>query len=140
MRVGIAVDASGPRDHLRQMSARAASPRPLMTLLARDLEDYEKEAFSTRGFGTWPADDSDTVDQKGSSRVLVDTGGLLRQLTSARIMGETVIVDEGSHFEARFLRDGDRGMPRRNPAPKPTSSHVQKWADRLLRFIVTGRS
>lgn len=140
MKLGVVVDASVPRDHLRQMSTRASSTRPLMTLLARDLEDYERDVFATRGFGAWPADDSDTVEQKGGTRVLIDTGGLLRQLTSARIMGETVIVDEGSKFYARFLRDGDRGMPRRDPAPRPERRHVQKWADRLLRFIVTGRA
>jgi hypothetical protein len=140
VRLIVEVDASVPRDHLRQMSQRAGDARPLMTLLARDLEDYERDVFTTRGFGAWPADDSDTVEQKGSTRVLVDTGGLLRQLTSARIMGETVIVDQGSHFYARFLRDGDRGMPRRNPAPRPERRHVQKWADNLVHFIITGRA
>lgn len=140
MKLGVEVDASVPRHHLEQMVGRVNNQRGLMGILARDLEDYERQAFATRGFGTWPADDADTVDQKGSSRVLVDTGGLLRQLTSARILGDTVIVDQGSHFHARFLRDGDRGMPRRNPAPKPTRTHVQKWAEHVLGYIVRGRS
>lgn len=111
-----------------------------MSLLARDLEDYEAEVFATRGFGAWARDDTDTVEQKGSSRVLVDTGGLLRQLTSARVYGDTVVVDQGTQFQARFLRDGDRGMPRRDPAPKPTRRHVQRWADHVLGYIVTGRA
>jgi hypothetical protein len=139
VKLEVAVDASAPRGHLEQMLRRTNDQRGLMGILARDLEDYERDVFATRGFGAWDGLDADTVEQKGSSRVLVDTGGLLRQLTSARIMGETVIVDQGTHFHARFLREGDRGMPRRDPAPRPTRRHVERWADHVLGYIVRGR-
>lgn len=138
--ITIDADVSGPRRHFGDMARRVQQPRTLMGILARDLEDYEREAFATRGFGSWQPDDADTIEQKGGARVLVDDGNLLRQLTTARILGETVVVDRGSAFYGDFLRDGDRGMPRRNPAPKPTRRHVERWADQLLGYIVSGRT
>lgn len=137
----VEVDARGPAAELAGMAERVRS-RSLMTILARDLEDYERDVFATRGFGAWPANDADTLEQKSGARVLVDTGGLLRQLTRADIAfaGDSVQVDQGTAFHARFLRDGDRGMPRRDPAPRPTSRHVQRWADHLIGYIVTGRA
>jgi hypothetical protein len=139
MRLVVDVDVSGPVDQLREMSRRAGD-RQLMTMLARDLEDYERRMFATSGDGSWPPDDADTLEQKSGARTLVDEGRLLRQLTSARVEGDSVVVDQGPLFYARFLRDGDRGMPRRDPAPRPSSRHVDEWARHVLDYIVTGRS
>lgn len=139
MRLVVDADVSGPRDQLLAMSRRAGD-RQLMTILARDLEDYERRMFATSGGGTWPPDDTDTLEQKAGGRTLVDEGRLLRQMTSARIYGDSVQVDQGSLFYARFLRDGDRGMPRRNPAPRPSSKHAQEWANHVLGYIATGRA
>lgn len=141
MQLLIEVDASGPRQLLGEMLGRVQSPRPMMALLARELEDYERDVFSTRGRGSWAPNDPDTVDLKGSGRVLVDGGNLLRQLTRARFVGDdSVVVDQGDAFYAGFLRDGKRGMPQRNAAPRPERRHVDEWADKLVRYIATGRS
>lgn len=134
------VDVTGPVELLDAMVGRLDNIRGLMTLLAHELEDYEKDVFNTRGFGTWDANDPDTVDLKGGGQVLVDDGNLLRNLTAATISGDSVTVDQGDAFYGRFLRDGDRGMPKRDPAPRPTDAHLQKWAEQLLGYIVTGRS
>lgn len=123
-----------------EMRQRLDQPRQLMEILAHGLEDYEKRMFATRGEGKWAGNDEETLEQKSGSRVLVDTGRLMRQLTSARILGETVVVDRGSAFYADFHRDGDRGMPRRNPAPKPARRHVEQWAEQLAVYVVTGRT
>lgn len=141
MRLEVAVDARGTRDELADMAERVRS-RSIMGVLARGLEEYEREVFATRGFGAWAADDEDTLERKSGSRVLVDTGGLLRQLTHADVAfgGDSVQVDQGTAFHARFLRDGDRGMPRRDPAPRPTSRHVRSWADQVIGYIVTGKA
>ncbi|HXH77313.1 hypothetical protein [Nocardioides sp.] len=136
----IEIDDRGPREHLDSMIDRLLNPRPMMTMLGHSLEEYEREVFRTRGFRSWAPDDADTVEQKGDSRVLVDTGQLLRQLTSARVVGDTVVVDQGDAFYAGFLRDGKGGMPRRDPAPKPSRRHVERWADQVLGYIVTGRT
>ena len=140
MQLIVDVDVAGPRGLLRDMAGRLNSPRPLMGILARELEDYEREQFATSGGGTWAPDDPDTTALKGGGRVLVDTGKLRRQLTSARVVEDTAVVDQGDAYYARYLRDGDRGMPRRNPAPKPDVKQVQHWADQVLHYVVTGRS
>lgn len=137
--LSIDVDIDGPVELLDAMVGRLDNSRGLMTLLAHELEDYEKDVFRTRAGGRWAADDPDTVDLKGSGQVLVDSGALLRQLTSATISGDSVVVDQGSVFYARFLRDGNRGMPKRDPAPAPTDAHVRRWAEQLVGYVVTGR-
>lgn len=40
------------------------------------------EAFKTGGFGQWPALSSKTVQEKGSSKILIDTGILRGSITS----------------------------------------------------------
>lgn len=44
--------------------------------------NISKEAFSTGGFGNWPALSSYTIAQKKSSKVLVDTGRLMNSVHS----------------------------------------------------------
>lgn len=130
----------GPTSRLQGMADRLTHTGPLMKMLAHGLEEYEREVFATSGRGTWAPDDPDTVELKGTGRTLVDSGNLLRELTSAKISGDTVRVVNGDAFYARFLRDGDRGMPRRNPAPAPPRSTVSKWADQVLGYVIDGRT
>jgi phage gpG-like protein len=139
VRLVVDVDVSGPLAQLGGMRQRAENTRALMGILATGLEDYERTMFATSGEGTWAPDDVDTLEQKGGGRTLVDEGRLMRQLTTARIVGESAIVDQGTAFYGSFLRDGDRGMPRRNPAPAPQRRHVDRWADQVLGYITTGR-
>lgn len=139
MRLVVDADLGGAIGLFGDMRQRAENPRPLLELLGRELEDYERRIFATRGDGTWAPNDTDTLEQKTGGRVLVDQGRLLRQLTTARIAGETVRVDQGTAFYGRFLRDGDRGMPRRDPAPMPSRRDLQGWADQLMGYIRTGR-
>lgn len=138
MRLLVDVDVSGPVDQLHQMTERTRSSQ-LMRILADDLEEYETRMFRTRGDGEWARNDADTVEQKGGGPVLVDQGKLMRNLTRARIEGDSAIVSQGTAFYGSFLRDGDRGMPRRNPAPKPERSDLETMGSHLVRFILTGR-
>lgn len=43
--------------------------------------DISKEAFSTSAGGTWPANTAYTINKKGSSKPLIDTGTLRNSLT-----------------------------------------------------------
>lgn len=141
MMLDVEIDATGPRRLLDDMIGRLDNPRPALVMLGRSLEEYERDVFGSAGRGTWQPLDADTLEQKAGGSILQDTGLLFRELTSARIVGsDAVQVDAGRAFYGRFLRDGDRGMPRRNPAPKPTTAHVERWADQLVGWIVTGRS
>lgn len=44
--------------------------------------NISKEAFSTGGFGNWPALSSSTIRQKNSSKILVDTARLMNSVHS----------------------------------------------------------
>lgn len=125
-------------DQFDQMTARTEG-RAALSLLGELLEDYEREVFATRGFGKWESLDPDTIAQKGSRRAMVDTGNLLDELTAAKIRGDAVEVTAGDAKYATYLRDGSRGMPKRDPAPEPTSQRVQQWAEQLTHFIATGK-
>lgn len=134
----IEADVSATTNLLDDMVQRLENPRGILTVLGRELEEYERELFATNGRGQWAPDDPDTVEQKGSARVLVDTGGLLDQMTNAHIDGESVYVNAGSAYYARFLKDGDRGMPVRDAALLPPSSTIEHWGEQLLDYLVGG--
>jgi hypothetical protein len=70
---------------------------------------------------------------------LVDTGSLLKHLTTSKVEADSAVVNQGDAFYGAFLRDGDRGMPRRDPAPVPDGSRVERWAEQVLGFLVEGR-
>lgn len=135
--VSVDVDNAGLLDDIR---GRLDSRLPLQ-VLGDALVDYERQAFATRGFGTWDGLDPETIAEKGSSRVLIDNGDLLRELTSPSSLqysGDTVTLAT-SQLSALFAKRGARGAPKRDAAPKPTSQHVAGWAEELLGALVTGR-
>lgn len=43
--------------------------------------NISKEAFTTRGYGQWPELSQSTIDAKGSSQILIDTGALRNSIT-----------------------------------------------------------
>lgn len=53
----------------------------VLGLIGVKATNISREAFTTQGFGTWPANKSDTVREKGSSQPLVDTGTLRNSIT-----------------------------------------------------------
>lgn len=134
----IDVDIEAPRAALQQIHDRLDRPEALLGRMGLLLEDYEREVFATRAHGQWQTLDPATVDQKGSSRVLVATGALFDELTSAEVEGDAVVVNQGSAYYGRFLRDGERGMPRRDPAPEPPHDTQEQWADDILAFLTEG--
>lgn len=126
---------------LADIRQRLDQPRFLLEVAGDAIADYEKDAFASRGFGAWAGNDPETVLEKGSARVLVDTGGVLRDLTSRagqRIEGDSVTVSTDK-VGAIMAKRGARGAPKRDAAPKPTSQHVEKWAEVILGALVTGR-
>ncbi len=51
-----------------------------LSFLGIEVQNIYKEAFTTRGFGTWPDISEATKQNKGSSQVLIDTGTLRRSI------------------------------------------------------------
>ncbi len=126
---------------LTDIRQRLDSPRLLLEVAGDALIDYEREAFASSGFGSWASNDPDTVIEKGSTRVLVDTGGVLRDLSSRSSLKFTddSVTLSTDKVGAIMAKRGARGAPKRNAAPKPTSQHVEKWAEQILGALVTGR-
>lgn len=50
-------------------------------------ETFVQKAFETRGFGQWKPNSPVTIDRKGSSSPLIDTGALRRSVSSEVING-----------------------------------------------------
>jgi phage gpG-like protein len=102
------------------LGTRSEDLEPIGDQVADIVNASNRRRFQTEGAGTWAPLDPATVERKGSSRLLVDTGSLLRAMTSERarqtsrdelaIGGEEVpyasFVDKGTvHMPARELTD-----------------------------------
>lgn len=123
---------------LARIGDRLDDPRGLLQHLVPELHDYEREVFATGGHGEWAPNAPGTVEDKGSSRILVNSGLLLDELTgNSDVMGETLSVGSTRPY-AGYLRSGARGMPKRDPAPAPDGATVRSWGSELLTYVVDG--
>lgn len=128
------------------MADRIEEPQPALRAVGDAFRAREKRVFATAAGGTWPLNDPATARRKGTARVLVDTGGLLRSLTQrgAKYHVERVTRDEllvGTRNPVAHLhRDGARGMPKRNPVPPTTSAEREEFASGLLDFVIDGQT
>ena len=52
-----------------------------MELIGVKAQSISQEAFTNGGFGTWRALSQMTIEEKGSSQILVDTGALVQSIT-----------------------------------------------------------
>lgn len=139
MRIEVEADIAEAHDMLAGIGDRLASPRSLLDQLGEQLGEHAEQAFATDGFGTWAPLAPATVAQKGSSRILVDTGGLLDSLTSGSPqVSDDAVTLSTDHPAAAFLRAGARGAPARDPLPEPPDGVVEDWADLSLEYFLTG--
>lgn len=136
--LGIDFEARGAVDLLDDVTSRLNRPEQLLGVVVDEVHKYEQNVFDTQGNGTWPALSDTTVELKGSSRMLVDSGDLLAALTSSEdLLGEEAAVTADVAY-AGFHKRGTSRMPRRDPAPEPPQSVVDDWAQALLDEIVQG--
>lgn len=59
-----------------------------LELVGFKAEAIVDEAFTSGGFGVWPANKPATIARKGSSKPLIDTGQLRRAISSEVVNGE----------------------------------------------------
>jgi len=134
--ISVLVDDSRAQGMLGTLHGRVVSD--LLDEAADDLVEYQEEVFATGGFGAWAPLDPKTVALKGSSRILVDTGGLLRDLTARpKVRGDSAEVST-DHAGAPHLKAGARGMPKRDPSPAPHPRVLHEWSQGLLDTLVQG--
>lgn len=141
----VTIMATAAVRRLDGMAERAAG-RSTGSLIAELLQEYEKAVYATGNFGKWRPLSAQTIAQKGSSRVLVETGHLMRDLTAQ----PDVTLDDVSLFTglpyAKFLKAGrynpETGarVPKRNPVPGPTKRVRAMWAELLAKHIAEGTS
>ena len=60
---------------------KGADPKTSMELAGVQLQSIVQEAFTTKGFGAWPELSQRTIEEKGSSQILIDTGTLRSSIT-----------------------------------------------------------
>lgn len=135
------IESAGAERMLRGIRDRLNSSQSLLSVLEDDLQQYESEAFASSGFGAWAPLNPATIAMKGNGRILVDSGGLLDELTSgsaAEISGETLTIRSRAPY-AGFLKRGARGAPPRDPVPQPDRGDVSEWAQNMIRYAVDGR-
>lgn len=142
-RLSVDVDVDVAAGMLDELAGKIENPRPLLTVLADEIRDYERQVFATRGFGRWPAVDAETARRKRGGRVLVDTGDMLAALTRypARDAVQDFTTDSvtvATTDVAAIMHQHGRHVPKRNPAPAPTRTHVRQWADAALRALLEG--
>lgn len=133
------VDAETDRAHrlLHGIVDRLEDEGSMLRVVGQEMHDYLGRVFDTANFGQWAPLAPATVAEKGSSRILIDTGGLLDDLTGdrGRIQGESIFIDT-DEVSAGYLKAGARGMPQRDPAPEPPGYIVHDWAEQLLEHLV----
>jgi phage gpG-like protein len=125
-------------DMLDAVRERFEDARPGLERVADDMRKYEKSVFSTRGGSRtrWKPTEED------KRRILVDTGGLLKSLTVEgapnaveKITADSVFIGT-THPAAIHHQRGRKGMPRRNPVPKPSPRRVKNWAQTFLSALI----
>lgn len=134
------VEADTDRAHrmLHGIVERLEDENGILRVVGDEMQDYLEQVFATANFGQWAPLAPATVVAKGSTRILVDDGGLLDDLTGrGRIQGESIFVDTDEPG-AGYLKAGARGMPKRDPAPEPPGHVIDQWAERVLDHLVHG--
>lgn len=128
----VEVDHADASDRLESAADRVES-RALLSMVGEELTDWETELFATSGRGQWRPLHPRTIALKGSARILVDSGTLMRALTSrAEISGDTVSLSAPSY--AKYQQASGR-----DPVLAPPGSMTSAWARLLGRYIVDGQ-
>lgn len=142
----LVVEFEASESVLDRLARQLDNPRPLLAVLAEEIRDYEAKVFASRGFGRWPSLDPETARRKRGGRVLVDSGDMLRSLThypakdAVQDFASDSVTVGTRHVAAIMHKRGARGMPKRNPAPAPSSAQVRGWADAMLAALLDGRT
>lgn len=134
MQLEAELESRGAERLLHGIKERASDGDRLLSVLSEDIGDYEAEVFASGGHGAWPADSEETLRRKSGSRVLVDSGALLDELTSEAaisVLGDTLTLASSLPY-TKYIAG------RRDPVPEPDSGDVRNWADQVLGFLVTG--
>jgi phage gpG-like protein len=138
-RVEYQIDGIGEVTHdLLGMAARAAEPAPILHGIAEALRKTEARLFEEEGGGHWPPLAGSTIAAKGNSRILVETGALMRSLTEdgaghVEHVGGDELVFGTTDPKAKWHRSGTSRMPKRDPLflregdVKELSRAIQAW-------------
>lgn len=135
------VEGLGEVEHdLLGMGARALEPGPVLNLIGKALQEREREAFESGGFGQWAPLAGSTISRKGHDRILYETGALMESLTGGE--GESFEVNGsellfGTDIEyAGYLKAGTSRMPARDPIPEVRDVDLLMFSKAIQTYIV----
>lgn len=134
----VEVDSKAAEKRLSDTSDRLSVRSGAGQIMREALVGHIEETYETGNRGEWASLDPATVKAKGSGRILVDTGDLLRSLSDPKVRGDAVVSETGVAY-AEHLKSGARGMPKRDPAPEPDHGFVTDLAADLASYIADGR-
>ncbi|GAB3867376.1 hypothetical protein GCM10028801_41220 [Nocardioides maradonensis] len=125
--------------------ADRAEGRPALDMLGEVLVAYEHVIFDSSNRGRWRRLSPDTVREKHSSRVLIDSGLLMKSLTGRPRVGEDEVALFSDVAYAKYVKKGrkpgknGKKVPGRNPAPRPPRPVTDQWSRILVDYIADGR-
>lgn len=136
--IGIDVDHRAASRMLEGITDRVEDPRPALRVIGDDLVERERERFATGG--RWRKLSAATIRAKGHGRRLVDSGNLMRSLTtsSAITVTDDYVEISTDVWPAKLLRSGTKHMPARNPVPGASKKERVDWTDVMARAMVGG--
>lgn len=135
LQIALSEDAT---EALTEVAGRLDIRAGVGTIVRDALVDYVEDVYTTGNRGQWATLDPVTARAKGSRRILVDTGELLKNVTNPKITSTAVVASAGSAFYAQFLEAGSRGTPKRDPLPDPPHGFVADLSEQLSAYIIDG--
>lgn len=139
MLVEVLIDGEDAEKLLAEVRDRLDMRSGVGQVMRDALIDHIEETYETGNRGEWASLDPATTKAKGSRRILIDTGNLLKNLRDPKVSGTAVVASSGSAFYAKFLKEGARGMPKRDPAPEPDHGFVADLTEALTAYLAEGR-
>jgi phage gpG-like protein len=124
------------------LASRSEDLGPIGDQVAKVVADSNRRRFQTEGAGTWAPLSRETIERKGSPRLLVDTGKLYRAMTSQRARqtsrDELVIGGTDVPDYAGLVDKGTVHMPGRELTELRPSERKQV-ADLVEGYIAKGK-
>lgn len=112
--------------------AASLAVQQAMDVVASDLEAEVVEMFPTQGQGSWPDNAQSTIDKKGSSQPMVDSGDLQDSIRASSGPDWAQAATDKNYIRFHLL--GGPKIPKRNPFELP-AGYEERAAQTVADFV-----